>query len=47
MYAREMDRATHKRKAWLFAYDDGHATSAGRLFSMIASARLRSLDPET
>ena len=35
------------RKAWLFAYDDDHAAAAGHLFTMIASARLHGLEPET
>jgi transposase len=35
------------RKAWLFVGSDDHATSAGHLFSMIASARLHRLDPES
>jgi transposase len=34
------------RKAWLFVGSDDHATSAGHLFSLIASARLHRLDPE-
>jgi transposase len=34
------------RHAWLFAGSDDHATSAGHLFSLIASARLHRLDPE-
>jgi hypothetical protein len=44
---RELRRVGVGRKAWLFAYDDDHATSAGHLFSLIASARLHRLDPET
>jgi len=44
---RELRRVAVGRKAWLFAYDDDHATSAGHLFSLIASARLHRLDPET
>ena len=34
------------RKAWLFCGSDDHATAAGHIFSMIASARLHQLDPE-
>jgi transposase len=34
------------RKAWLFVGSDDHGTSAGHLFSLIASARLHDLDPE-
>ena len=35
-----------RRKAWLFVGSDDHATAAGHLFSLIASARLHGLDPE-
>ena len=35
------------RKAWLFSGSDDHAECAGHLFTLIASARLHSLDPET
>lgn len=35
------------RNAWLFVGSDDHAESAGHLFSLIASARLHRLDPET
>lgn len=35
------------RKAWLFVGSDDHGTSAGHLFSPIASARLHGIDPET
>jgi transposase len=35
------------RKAWLFVGSDDHAQSAGHVFSLIASARLHRLDPET
>lgn len=35
------------RKAWLFVGSDDHAESAGHIFSLIASARLHNLDPET
>lgn len=35
------------RKAWLFSGSDDHADAASHLFSVIASARLHGLDPET
>ena len=35
------------RKAWLFVGSDDHAYAAGHLFSLIASARLHRLNPET
>ena len=35
------------RKSWLFVGSDGHAESAGHLLSLVASARLHRLDPET
>jgi hypothetical protein len=35
------------RKVWLFVGSDDHAESAGHLFSLIASARLHGLDPES
>jgi transposase len=35
------------RKAWLFMGSDDHAESAGHLFSLIASARLHGVDPES
>ena len=44
---RELRRIAVGRKAWLFVGSDGHAESAGHLFSLIASARLHRLDPET
>jgi len=44
---RQLRRIAVGRKSWLFAYDDDHATAAGHLFSMIASARLHGLNPET
>jgi transposase len=44
---RELRRIAVGRKAWLFTGSDDHATSAGHLFSLIASARLHRLDPET
>ena len=34
------------RKAWLFVGSDDHAQAAANLFSLIASCRLHSLDPE-
>jgi hypothetical protein len=34
------------RKAWLFFGSDDHASAAGNLFSLIASCKLHSLDPE-
>lgn len=34
------------RKAWLFCGSDDHATAAGHIMSLIASARLHGLDPE-
>ncbi len=34
------------RKAWLFFGSDDHAAAAGNLFSLIASCKLRDLDPE-
>jgi len=43
---RELRRIAVGRKAWLFVGSDDHATSAGHLFSLIASARLHRLDPE-
>jgi transposase len=44
---RQLRRVAVGRKAWLFCGSDDHAASAGHLFSMIASARLHGLDPET
>jgi len=44
---RELRKVATGRKAWLFAGSDDHATSAGHLLSLIASARLHRLDPET
>jgi hypothetical protein len=43
---RELRQIAIGRKAWLFAGSDDHATSAGNLLSLIASARLHKLDPE-
>jgi len=42
----ELRRIATGRKAWLFVGSDEHGTSAGHLFSLIASARLHRLDPE-
>lgn len=44
---RALRRIAVGRKAWLFVGSDDHAESAGHLFSLIASARLHRLDPET
>lgn len=44
---RELRRIAVGRKAWLFVGSDDHGHSAGHLFSLIASARLHQLDPET
>ena len=44
---RELRRIATGRKVWLFVGSDDHADSAGHLFSLIASARLHGLDPET
>jgi hypothetical protein len=44
---RELRRVAVGRKAWLFVGSDDHGQSAANLFSLIASARLHSLDPET
>ncbi len=43
---RELRRIAVGRKAWLFVGSDDHAQAAGHLFSLVASARLHSLDPE-
>ena len=43
---RELRRIAVGRKAWLFVGSDDHATAAGHIFSLIASARLHGLDPE-
>ena len=34
------------RKAWLFFGSDDHASSAGNVFSLLASCKLHRLDPE-
>ena len=44
---RQLRRIAVGRKAWLFVGSDDHAQSAGHLFSLIASARLHRLDPES
>ena len=44
---RELRRIAVGRNAWLFVGSDDHAEAAGHLFSLIASARLHRLDPET
>lgn len=43
---RELRKIAVGRKAWLFVGSDDHATAAGHLLSLIASARLHGLDPE-
>ena len=43
---RELRRIAVGRKAWLFVGSDDHAQAAGNLLTLIASARLHSLDPE-
>lgn len=43
---RELRRIAVGRHAWLFVGSDDHAEAAGHLFSLVASARLHSLDPE-
>ena len=42
-----MRKVVRIRDAALFAGSDDHAESAGHVLSMIASARLHQLDPET
>lgn len=42
-----MRRIALGRKVWLFVGSDDHAHAAGHVFSLIASAKLHSLDPET
>jgi transposase len=44
---RELRRIAVGRKGWLFVGSDGHGESTGHLFSLIASARLHRLDPES
>jgi transposase len=44
---RELRRIAVGRNAWLFVGSDDHAQAAGHLFSLIASARLHRLDPES
>ena len=43
---RDLRRIAVGRKAWLFVGSDDHATSAGHIFSLIASCKLHGLDPE-
>lgn len=43
---RELRRIAVGRKNWLFVGSDDHAQAAGNLLTLIASARLHSLDPE-
>ena len=44
---RQLRRIAVGRHAWLFVGSDDHAQSAANIFSLIASARLHGLDPET
>jgi transposase len=44
---RELRKIAVGRKAWLFIGSDDHAESAGNLFSLVASCKLHTLDPET
>jgi hypothetical protein len=44
---RQLRKVAVGRKAWLFVGSDDHAVSTGHLFSIISSARLHGLDPET
>jgi len=44
---RALRRIAVGREAWLFVGSDDHGMAAGHLFSLIASARLHRLDPET
>jgi transposase len=44
---RELRRIAVGRNAWLFVGSDDHAQAAGHLFSLVASARLHRLDPES
>jgi transposase len=44
---RQLRRIAVGRKAWLFVGSDDHGESAGHLFTLIASARLHRLDPES
>jgi transposase len=44
---RELRRIAVGRKAWLFVGSDDHGAAAGHLFTLIASARLHGLDPES
>ena len=44
---RELRRVAVGRKAWMFVGSDDHAQAAGNLMTLIASARLHRLDPES
>ncbi len=44
---RALRRIAVGRKAWLFVGSDDHGHAAGNLLTLIASARLHGLDPET
>lgn len=44
---RELRRIATGRKAWLFVGSDDHAQAAGNILSLVASARLHALDPES
>jgi transposase len=44
---RQLRRIATGRKAWLFVGSDDHAEAAGHVLSLIASARLHALDPES
>lgn len=43
---RQLRKIAVGRKAWLFVGSDDHATAAGHILSLVASARLHRLDPE-
>jgi len=43
---RAIKRVALGRKAWLFCGSDDHAKSTAALFSLVASARLHTIDPE-
>ena len=36
----------HKRKNWMFCGSDDHAQAAANIFSLVASCKLHTLDPE-
>jgi transposase len=44
---RELRKIAVGRKGWLWVGSDDHGVAAGHLFSLIASARLHRLDPES